>query len=103
MSRRRRADKREVIPDPKFGDLVLTKFMNSIMKEGKRSAAERIVYGALDHGILIASARRRDDPADSERLAAVESHLDRNLIGGAADAPRPHLERRHHVAQRLVE
>ena len=48
MSRRRRADKREVIPDPKFGDLTLTKFMNSIMKEGKKSAAERIVYGALD-------------------------------------------------------
>lgn len=48
MSRRRRADKREVIPDPKFGDPVLTKFMNSIMKEGKKSAAERIVYGALD-------------------------------------------------------
>ena len=38
MSRRRRADKREVIPDPKFGDIVLTKFMNSIMKEGKKSA-----------------------------------------------------------------
>ena len=48
MSRRRRADKREVIPDPKFGDITLTKFMNSIMKEGKKSAAERIVYGALD-------------------------------------------------------
>jgi len=48
MSRRHRADKREIIPDPKFGDVVLTKFMNSIMKEGKKSAAERIVYGALD-------------------------------------------------------
>jgi small subunit ribosomal protein S7 len=48
MSRRRRAEKREVIPDPKFGDIVLTKFMNSIMYEGKKSAAERIVYGALD-------------------------------------------------------
>jgi small subunit ribosomal protein S7 len=36
-----------VIPDPKFGDIVITKFMNSIMKEGKKSAAERIVYGAL--------------------------------------------------------
>ncbi len=47
MSRRHRADKREIIPDPKFGDNVLTKFMNSIMKEGKKSAAERIVYGAL--------------------------------------------------------
>ena len=48
MSRRHRAEKREIIPDPKFGDNVLTKFMNSIMKEGKKSAAERIVYGALD-------------------------------------------------------
>jgi small subunit ribosomal protein S7 len=48
MSRRHRAEKREIIPDPKFGDIVLTKFMNSIMKQGKKSAAERIVYGALD-------------------------------------------------------
>jgi small subunit ribosomal protein S7 len=48
MSRRHRAEKREIIPDPKFGDMVLTKFMNSIMREGKKSAAERIVYGALD-------------------------------------------------------
>ena len=48
MSRRHKADKREIIPDPKFGDLVLTKFMNSIMLDGKKSAAERIVYGALD-------------------------------------------------------
>jgi len=48
MSRRHKADKREIIPDPKFGDVVLTKFMNSIMKEGKKSAAERIVYGAFD-------------------------------------------------------
>jgi small subunit ribosomal protein S7 len=48
MSRRHKAEKREIIPDPKFGDMVLTKFMNSIMKEGKKSAAERIVYGALD-------------------------------------------------------
>ena len=48
MSRRHRAEKREIIPDPKFGDVVLTKFMNSVMKDGKKSAAERIVYGALD-------------------------------------------------------
>jgi small subunit ribosomal protein S7 len=48
MSRRHKADKREIIPDPKFGDLVLTKYMNSIMLDGKKSAAERIVYGALD-------------------------------------------------------
>lgn len=49
MSRRHRAEKREIIPDPKFGDVILTKFMNSVMKDGKKSAAERIVYGALDH------------------------------------------------------
>ena len=48
MSRRHRAEKREIIPDPKYGDLVLTKFMNSLMYEGKKSAAERIVYGALE-------------------------------------------------------
>jgi small subunit ribosomal protein S7 len=47
MSRRHRAEKREIIPDPKYGDLVLTKFMNSLMYEGKKSSAERIVYGAL--------------------------------------------------------
>jgi small subunit ribosomal protein S7 len=48
MSRRHRADKREVLPDPKFGNVVVTKFMNSIMYQGKKSVAESIVYGALD-------------------------------------------------------
>ena len=48
MSRRRRADKREIIPDAKYGDLVLAKFMNSLMYDGKKSAAEGIIYGAFD-------------------------------------------------------
>jgi len=48
MSRRRRAEKREVLPDPKFGDLTVTKFMNYIMYEGKKAVAERIIYGALE-------------------------------------------------------
>ena len=48
MSRRHRAEKREIIPDAKFGDVVVTKFMNSIMYDGKKSAAESIVYGAFD-------------------------------------------------------
>jgi small subunit ribosomal protein S7 len=48
MARRRAADKREVLPDPKYGDPVLSKFMNAIMLAGKKSVAERIVYGALD-------------------------------------------------------
>ena len=48
MSRRHRADKREILPDPKFGNVVITKFMNSVMYAGKKSSAEAIVYGALD-------------------------------------------------------
>jgi small subunit ribosomal protein S7 len=48
MSRRRAAVKREVLPDAKFGDSTLAKFMNCLMYEGKKSVAERIVYGALD-------------------------------------------------------
>ena len=48
MSRRHRAEKREVLPDAKFGDTVLTKFMNNLMLDGKKSVAERIVYGALE-------------------------------------------------------
>ena len=48
MSRRHRAEKREILPDPKFGDTVVTKFMNSLMVDGKKSVSERIVYGAFD-------------------------------------------------------
>ncbi len=58
MSRRHKAEKREVNPDPKFGDLVVSKFMNSIMKEGKKSVAETIVYGALDR----MQSRAKSDP-----------------------------------------
>ena len=48
MSRRRAAEKREVLPDAKFADVVLSKFMNTLMERGKKSVAEAIVYGALD-------------------------------------------------------
>jgi len=48
MSRRHAAEKREVLPDAKFGDRVLTKFMNNLMIDGKKAAAERIVYNAFD-------------------------------------------------------
>ena len=48
MSRRHSAEKREIIPDAKFGDIIVAKFMNTIMYEGKKSVAEQIVYGALD-------------------------------------------------------
>jgi small subunit ribosomal protein S7 len=60
MARRRAAEKREVLPDPKYGDPVLTKFMNAIMLEGKKSVAERIVYGAMDK----MQARASRDPLE---------------------------------------
>src|SRR3954462_12557882 len=58
MSRRRRPEKREILPDPKFGDITLSKFMNSVMLDGKKSVAEGIVYGALD----TIEARAKRDP-----------------------------------------
>ena len=48
MPRRRVVAKREILPDPKFGNITLAKFMNHVMVSGKKSVAERIVYGALD-------------------------------------------------------
>ena len=58
MSRRRRPEKREILPDPKFGDIVLSKFMNSVMLDGKKSVAESIVYTALEN----VEARLKKDP-----------------------------------------
>ncbi|MDP3256737.1 MAG: 30S ribosomal protein S7 [Bosea sp. (in: a-proteobacteria)] len=67
MSRRHSAEKREIIPDPKFHDVIVTKFMNSVMYEGKKSTAERIVYGAFD----IIEAKMKSDP-----LAVFKSALE---------------------------
>src|ERR1700746_1575215 len=58
MARRHRADKRDILPDPKFGNVVVTKFMNSVMHAGKKSVAENIVYGALD----IIEGKTRSNP-----------------------------------------
>ncbi|HEX6114006.1 MAG TPA: 30S ribosomal protein S7 [Geminicoccaceae bacterium] len=60
MARRRAAEKREVLPDAKYSDPVLTKFMNAVMNDGKKSVAERIVYGALDK----MQARASRDPLE---------------------------------------
>jgi small subunit ribosomal protein S7 len=60
MARRRAAEKREVLPDAKYGDPVLTKFMNAVMLDGKKSVAERIVYGAMDK----MQARTARDPVE---------------------------------------
>ena len=58
MSRRRAAEKRDILPDPKFGDVVVTKFMNGLMLDGKKSAAEQIMYGAFD----IIEQKTKQDP-----------------------------------------
>jgi len=67
MSRRHSAEKREVNPDPKYSDLVLTKFMNAVMSDGKKSVAERIVYGALE---------RVEQKAKSDPVALFHQALD---------------------------
>lgn len=74
MSRRHAAEKREVLPDPKFGDLVVTKFINSLMIHGKKSIAERILYSAFD---------RIQDKAKSDPL-----HMFHEALGNV----RPALE-----------
>jgi small subunit ribosomal protein S7 len=60
MSRRRSATKREVLPDHQYKDIILTKFMNRIMMDGKKSVSERIVYGAFD----IVFSKTKKEPID---------------------------------------
>ncbi|MFA5899169.1 MAG: 30S ribosomal protein S7 [Hyphomicrobium sp.] len=67
MSRRHSAEKRVVNPDPKFGDVVITKFMNAVMEQGKKSVAERIVYGAFE---------RMEQKAKSDPVQLFRSALD---------------------------
>jgi len=65
MSRRHSAEKREIMPDPKFGNVVVTKFMNSVMHDGKKSVAEAIVYGAM--GLI--ETKTKQDPLGVFRQA----------------------------------
>jgi small subunit ribosomal protein S7 len=83
MSRRHSAEKREINPDPKFGDLVVTKFMNAIMYDGKKSIAETIVYSALDQ----VQAKTRQEPVTvfHQALDSVAPHVEvrSRRVGGA--------------------
>ena len=83
MSRRHKADKREINPDPKFGDLVVTKFMNAIMMHGKKSVAETIVYSALDQ----VQSKTRQEPVTvfHQALDNVAPHVEvrSRRVGGA--------------------
>jgi len=83
MSRRHRAEKRDILPDAKYGDVVLTKFMNSLMLDGKKSVAEGIVYGAFD----MIEGRMRQDPVQvfHSALDNVKPHIEvrSRRVGGA--------------------
>jgi small subunit ribosomal protein S7 len=83
MSRRRRAERREIVPDAKFGDLVLAKFMNSLMYSGKKSAAETIIYGAFD---TIQSKTKQDPLAvfhEALRNVSPAIEVKSRRVGGA--------------------
>jgi small subunit ribosomal protein S7 len=83
MARRRRPERREILPDPRFGDIVLSKFMNSVMLDGKKSVAESIVYGALES----VEARAKKEPLSifHEALANIRPNIEvrSRRVGGA--------------------
>ena len=104
MSRRHSAEKREVNPDPKYGDLIVTKFMNSVMKEGKKSVAELIVYGAFD--TLEQKTRRSPIEMFHEALKNVMPSIEvrsRRVGGATYQVPvEVRLERRQALAIRWI-
>ncbi len=83
MSRRRRPEKRIILPDPKFGDKILSKFMNNLMMDGKKSTAEGIVYGALE----TVQTKAKTDPVQlfHEALVNVSPQVEvrSRRVGGA--------------------
>ena len=104
MSRRHRAEKREINPDPKFGDLVVSKFMNNLMYEGKKSVAEGIVYGAFDK----IQAKAKADPIQvfHEALNNVAPAIEvrsRRVGGATYQVPvEVRTERRQALASRWI-
>lgn len=104
MARRRVAKKREIVPDPKYKDRVIAKFMNDIMIDGKKSVAERIIYGAFD----IIEEKLKDDPVKifKKALSNVKPNLEvrsRRVGGATYQVPvdvRP--ERRQTLASRWI-
>jgi small subunit ribosomal protein S7 len=104
MSRRHRAEKREIIPDPKFHDIVVTKFMNSIMYEGKKSVAETIVYSAFD----IIETKTKQNPIEVfrsalENVAPAIEVRSRRFGGATYQVPvEVRIERRQALAIRWI-
>jgi small subunit ribosomal protein S7 len=104
MSRRHSAEKREVIPDAKYGDIVVAKFMNSIMYDGKKSAAEQIVYGAFE----LIEGKAKADPlavfkSALENVAPAIEVRSRRVGGATYQVPvEVRLERRQALAIRWI-
>jgi len=104
MSRRHRADKREINPDPKFGDLVVSKFMNNLMHDGKKSVAEGIVYGAMEK----IQTKAKQDPLqvfhDALNNVAPAIEVRSRRVGGATyQVPvEVRMERRQALAIRWI-
>ena len=89
MSRRHSAEKREILPDPKFGDLVLSKFINNIMYHGKKSVAEKIVYDA----IAALDKKAANENFDEESMNdVVRSSKGLQVFHRALKKVRPHVE-----------
>ena len=106
MPRRRVVAKREVLPDPKFGSKVLAKFMNHVMVDGKKSVAEKIVYGAL----AVVADKSSADPVEVfekalDAIAPMVEVKSRRVGGATYQVPvEVRAERRHALAMRwLVE
>jgi small subunit ribosomal protein S7 len=106
MPRRRVVAKREVLPDPKFGNVTLAKFMNMVMVSGKKSVAERIVYGALD----MVQEKTGNDPLEVfdealEKIAPLVEVKSRRVGGATYQVPvEVRASRRQALAMRwLVE
>jgi small subunit ribosomal protein S7 len=104
MSRRHSADKREIIPDAKFGDEIVSKFMNSVMYDGKKSLAEIIVYGAFD----IIETKAKSDPlaifkTALENVAPAIEVRSRRVGGATYQVPvEVRMERRQALAIRWI-
>ena len=106
MSRRRAAEKRSILPDPRFGSELLAKFMNMIMVSGKKSVAEKIVYGALD----VVAEKTSTDPLEVfekalDSIAPMVEVKSRRVGGATYQVPvEVRAERRNALAMRwLVE
>ena len=104
MSRRHKAERREVIPDAKYGNLVLSRFMNSVMRDGKKSVAESIVYGALE----TVETKAKHDPVEVfiqalENVAPAVEVRSRRVGGATYQVPvEVRTERRQTLAIRWL-